>query len=301
MPFAFTPIVRLSALIAASVVPVIVMLALATSSGRLGLQLEADPGWAELRITGVDPTGPSAGQAGLGLLIAVEGDGERVEVVSSDLIEEPDVLATYAEMNAFFARQSEIHSVINARKKIVEYYALDGDTVRYEPGLRLSRTVWELPLAFWLQIGVGLAGFWIGAWVWTLRRGDWVLCDRFADSTRVYQGEAGVDTAFLDRLEALAVAGCRPDLTVLIDVPADVGIARVAARSSAGAAPQPDRFETEGENVQDRRRRMFLELAASQPERFLVVDGMQTPDAVEQEIWRAVSARLLQAEEEAWR
>ncbi|WP_186389470.1 dTMP kinase [Stappia sp. TSB10P1A] len=135
----------------------------------------------------------------------------------------------------------------------------------------------------------------------TLRRGDWVLCDRFADSTRVYQGEAGVDTAFLDRLEALAVAGCRPDLTVLIDVPADVGIARVAARSSAGAAPQPDRFETEGENVQDRRRRMFLELAASQPERFLVVDGMQTPDAVEQEIWQAVSARLLQAEEEAWR
>lgn len=131
--------------------------------------------------------------------------------------------------------------------------------------------------------------------------GDWVLCDRFADSTRVYQGEAGVDTAFLDRLEALAVAGCRPDLTVLIDVPADIGIARVAARSSTGSAPQPDRFETEGENVQDRRRRLFLELAASQPERFLVIDGTQTQDAVEQEIWQAVSARLLQAEEEAWR
>lgn len=133
-----------------------------------------------------------------------------------------------------------------------------------------------------------------------LSRGDWVLCDRFADSTRVYQGEAGVDTAFLDRLEALAVAGCRPDLTVLIDVPADVGIARVAARSSTGSAPKPDRFETEGENVQDRRRRLFLELAASQPERFLIVDGTGTPDAVEQEIWQAVSARLLQAEE-AWR
>lgn len=130
-----------------------------------------------------------------------------------------------------------------------------------------------------------------------LSRGDWVLCDRFADSTRVYQGESGVDTAFLDRLEALAVAGCRPDLTVLVDVPAEVGMARVTARSSTGSAPQPDRFETEGASVHDRRRKLFLELAASQPERFLVIDGTQAPDMVEQEIWQAVSARLLQAEE----
>lgn len=129
-----------------------------------------------------------------------------------------------------------------------------------------------------------------------LSRGDWVLCDRFADSTRVYQGESGVDTAFLDRLEALAVAGCRPDLTVLIDVPAEVGMARVMTRSATGSAPQPDRFETEGARVHDRRRQLFLELAANEPERFLVIDGTRTQDEVEQEIWRAVSARLLQGE-----
>lgn len=169
----FTPIARLSALITVSLIPVLVMLALATSPGRLGLDLEIDSNATELAIAGVDPRGPSGGFAGPGFLIAIEGNGERIEILPSDLIEEPDVLATYAQMRAFFARQSEIHSVVNARDKIVEFYSLDGETVRYEPGLRLSRTVWELPFAFWLQIGVGLAGVWIGAWVLTLRRGDW--------------------------------------------------------------------------------------------------------------------------------
>lgn len=173
MPFAFTPIVRLSVLVAVSLIPVLVMLSLATSPGRLGLQLEANPEWSELAITHVDPQGPSAGRAWFGFLIAVEGDGERIEIVPSDLIEEPDTLASYAQMRDFFARQGAIHAAVNARDTVVEYFDLDRSAVRYEPGPRFGRMIWQLPLAFWLQIGVGLAGFWIGAWVWILRRGDW--------------------------------------------------------------------------------------------------------------------------------
>lgn len=170
---AFTPIVRLSALIAISLVPVVVMLSLATSPGRLGLQLEADPDFTQLTIIGVDQQGPSAGRAWLGFLVAVEGKRERIEVVPSDLIEEPDTLATYAQMRDFFARQSAIHTVIEARGTVVDYIDLDRGAMRYELGPSFGRMVWDLPLAFWLQIGVGLAGFWIGAWVWILKRGDW--------------------------------------------------------------------------------------------------------------------------------
>jgi dTMP kinase len=125
-----------------------------------------------------------------------------------------------------------------------------------------------------------------------IEAGRWVLCDRFADSTRVYQGEAGVDTAFLDRLETLAVAGYRPDLTILIDVPPATGLARVAARSATAGAPDPDRFETDGESVHARRRDLFLELAGRQPERFLVVDGTARVEEVEQTIWEAVRRRF---------
>jgi len=125
-----------------------------------------------------------------------------------------------------------------------------------------------------------------------LERGDWVLCDRFADSTRVYQGEAGVDPAFLDRLEALAVAGYRPDLTVLIDVPPEVGLARVQARSATPDHAHPDRFETDTNEVHARRRRLFLALAEAEPGRFVVIDGRQDADAVEAEIWRAVRRRF---------
>ncbi|MAA97639.1 MAG: dTMP kinase [Stappia sp.] len=124
-----------------------------------------------------------------------------------------------------------------------------------------------------------------------LERGAWVLCDRFADSTRVYQGEAGVDTGFLDRLEKIATAGRRPDLTVLVDVPAEVGLARVATRSEGAGGP--DRFETDAIATQERRRRLFLELAAAQPERFVVVDGTADAETVEAGIWKAVRARLL--------
>ncbi len=127
-----------------------------------------------------------------------------------------------------------------------------------------------------------------------LGRGDWVLCDRYADSTRVYQGEAGVDPNYLDLLETAAVAGVRPDLTILIDVPADIGMSRVSSRSEAGAGDGPDRFENEEMKVHERRRILFLDLARKEPQRFAVIDGRESPDTVEEKIWEAVLSHFVE-------
>jgi len=89
-----------------------------------------------------------------------------------------------------------------------------------------------------------------------LARGDWVVCDRFVDSTRAYQGAAGrLDAAFISRLERVVVGDARPDLTLILDLPAEQGLERAAQRrNGAGSA---DRFEREGlafvvdENVLD--------------------------------------------------
>ncbi|MCK7611441.1 dTMP kinase [Roseibium sediminicola] len=121
-----------------------------------------------------------------------------------------------------------------------------------------------------------------------LTRGDWVLCDRYADSTRVYQGEAGVDGAYLKLLETAAVAGVYPDLTLLIDVPAEIGLSRVAVRSKTDDSGGPDRFEGEAMKVHQRRRKMFLELAREEAHRFAVIDGSKDLDQVEGAIQEAV-------------
>jgi dTMP kinase len=124
-----------------------------------------------------------------------------------------------------------------------------------------------------------------------LERGDWVLCDRYADSTRVYQGEAGVDPAYLKLLETAAVAGVYPDLTILIDVPAEVGLGRVAVRSKSDDSGGPDRFEGEDVKIHQRRRELFLDLAREEAHRFAVIDGAGDTDTVE----AAVKDAVLQA------
>jgi dTMP kinase len=122
-----------------------------------------------------------------------------------------------------------------------------------------------------------------------LERGDWVLCDRYADSTRVYQGEAGVDAAYLKLLETAAVAGIYPELTLLIDVPAEIGLSRVDARSRSDDSGGPDRFEGEALKVHKRRREMFLALAKEEAHRFAVIDGSRDPDKVAADIQKAVT------------
>lgn len=122
-----------------------------------------------------------------------------------------------------------------------------------------------------------------------LARGAWVISDRFADSTRAYQGAQGqVAAGLLDALEAATVGPTRPDLTILLDIPAEEGLARAAARSGAGA----DRFESEDLTFHRNLRGAFLDIAMREPERCVVVDGEAPPDQVAEAVWKAVSARL---------
>ncbi|KZM49061.1 dTMP kinase [Labrenzia sp. OB1] len=125
-----------------------------------------------------------------------------------------------------------------------------------------------------------------------LEQGQWVLCDRYADSTRVYQGEAGVDTDYLKLLETAAVAGVRPELTILIDIPAEIGLKRVASRAQTDDSGGPDRFEGEALKVHERRRRLFIELARQEAFRFAVVDGTKDPEYVATAIRKAISDRF---------
>lgn len=128
-----------------------------------------------------------------------------------------------------------------------------------------------------------------------LDRGEWVLCDRFTDSTRVYQGASGgADDRLLRALERVAVGETRPDLTLVLDVPAAVGRARASGRrDSADAAA--DRFEGEELWLQEKRRQSFLDIAASEPERCIVIDATRSEDEVAHAVWKAVSSRLLRA------
>ncbi len=105
--------------------------------------------------------------------------------------------------------------------------------------------------------------------------GKIVLCDRFIDSTRVYQGVTGnLEPAFIQTLERIAVNGMLPDMTILIDLPAETGLARARGRGArARSDAAPDRFEREEVSVHESRRQAFLDVAHSEPERFRIVDG----------------------------
>ena len=123
-----------------------------------------------------------------------------------------------------------------------------------------------------------------------LARGAFVVCDRFTDSTRVYQGALGkVDAGLIRTLEEIATAQCRPNLTLILDLPAQTGLARAAARRAQQAA---DRYEAEGLAFHEGLRIAFLEIAASEPKRCKVVDAAKGPEEVAQAIWALVQALL---------
>lgn len=119
-----------------------------------------------------------------------------------------------------------------------------------------------------------------------LERGATVVCARFADSTLAYQGfGAGLPLADLERLETIATGGLRPDLTILLDLPAETGLGRKVPGDR-------NRFELELDLDFHRRvRDGFLRLAAGEPQRFAVVDATAEPDAVAEAVWEA-TARL---------
>jgi dTMP kinase len=145
-----------------------------------------------------------------------------------------------------------------------------------------------------------------------LNEGRWVVCDRFSDSTRVYQGHAGkLREQVIEALELLVVTPTRPDLTFIIDVPPEIGLGRAAVRGAGAEAasagkPGParergqaaqallaDRYESRSVDFHRRVREGFLKIAAADPGRCKVINGQRTTEEVAGEIWHAVETQLL--------
>lgn len=127
-------------------------------------------------------------------------------------------------------------------------------------------------------------------------RGAVVLCDRFLDSSRVYQGGGDLAPDFMTALERVAVNGMVPDLTIILDIDPREGMRRAAERRGEET---PDRFEKETLSVHEARRRAFLEIARAEPGRCLVFDASQPRDALAAEIAEAVWPRLSPATDTA--
>jgi dTMP kinase len=121
-----------------------------------------------------------------------------------------------------------------------------------------------------------------------LARGAWVVCDRFADSTRAYQGAAGgVDPALIAAMETHVLEATRPDMTLIFDMPVEVGLERAHARAGSEM-----RFESKGLAFHQRLREAFLAIARAEPARCAVIDAAGTLDEVEAAVWAAVEGRL---------
>jgi dTMP kinase len=122
-------------------------------------------------------------------------------------------------------------------------------------------------------------------------RDGWVICDRFSDSTRVYQGTAGgLPESIFAALEEIVVAPTKPDLTFILDLPAEAGLSRALGRREKTA---PDAYEGRELAYHRALRDGFMALARSEPERCVLIDAAQDEAAVAASIWRAVEARLL--------
>jgi dTMP kinase len=124
-----------------------------------------------------------------------------------------------------------------------------------------------------------------------LERGAWVVCDRFADSSRAYQGAGGgVAPAFIEAVDEAVVADTQPDLVIVMDMPVDAGLRRAAARGDT-----ENRFESKGAAFHERLRQGFLNRAAAVPERYRVVDADRAIDAIAADIWAALEAAFPEA------
>jgi len=124
-----------------------------------------------------------------------------------------------------------------------------------------------------------------------LKQGIWVLCDRFSDSTRVYQGILGqVSPAILSAMQRVTIGDLKPDLTLILDVPVEVGLQRAAKRRGTGTA---DRFEAEGIKFHQQLREAYQRIAAAEPQRCLLIDASAEHDIVATNIWSALHDRFL--------
>lgn len=122
-----------------------------------------------------------------------------------------------------------------------------------------------------------------------LDRGDWVISDRFVDSTMAYQGVAqGLGAEFITRLRDLVVRDDMPALTLILDLPPELGLARAAGRTNDGE----DRYERMKLEFHQILRQAFLDIAKSEPGRCAVIDAAQDEDRVAEAIWTETKTRL---------
>ena len=123
-----------------------------------------------------------------------------------------------------------------------------------------------------------------------LSQGTWVLCDRFSDSTRVYQGRLGnVPLSVLNAMQRVTIGDLKPDLTIILDVPVEIGLKRAAARRGAGT---PDRFEAEDVQFHQDLREAYRQIAAENPGRCVLIDATPSPDVVAAQVWTALRDHL---------
>jgi dTMP kinase len=124
-----------------------------------------------------------------------------------------------------------------------------------------------------------------------LNEGIWVLCDRFFDSTRAYQGRLGkVEPKLLNAMQRVTIGDLKPDLTIVLDVPVEVGMQRATARRGDGA---PDRFEAEDVKFHEGLREAYRQIAAMEPERCVLIDANAAPGVVAARVWTALRDRFL--------
>jgi len=125
-----------------------------------------------------------------------------------------------------------------------------------------------------------------------IRAGKIVLCDRFIDSTRVYQG-GGEAHSFILALERAAIVDMRPDLTFILDLPAEHGLARAHQRRNA--REEQDRFEREEVEVHEKRRQAFLKIAGQEPHRCVIINALREIDIIAADIATITMRRMKNA------
>ena len=125
-----------------------------------------------------------------------------------------------------------------------------------------------------------------------LERGEWVLCDRYFDSTDAYQGRAGgVAADLIARLREHIVGATVPDLTLILDIDVETGLER-ARRRMSGDDTREDRYESRGKAFHESLRAAFLEIAAENPERCVLIDATASVEQVGDAVWSQVATRL---------
>jgi dTMP kinase len=126
-----------------------------------------------------------------------------------------------------------------------------------------------------------------------LERGEVVVCDRFTDSTLVYQGAGrGLGADLVRQLHHIACGSLQPDLTIYLDLDLETGLQRAQSRNSEQTGSRENRFEEEPVEFHRRVRAAYLELAAAEPERFRVIDARADIDTVEQAVWNEVAPHV---------